>query len=355
MKLNGYSLLLLACVCGGVSADVLFEENFNDPALKGWRTQGGGSFGPLPGDFDFGYTEKDSWHPGSIPGSQAALYIDSAPTRFGGSGNALISTFESTGSGYVSDGFLWKDITPSNEVYVSFRVKLEPDFGRFNSSDVSGSIKLFRVLSWDGVNPRASFFAGGNSAPIYLFNWQQSSFGVRHKHAFRCDPQNIDDNYFCRNGAIGNPPQSVNNGDMSANFTTHVASLMPEIPDLVNGGLIPYTSTPNVWHAQVYGDIWHHMEFYLKLNNSPGVKNGELRVWLDGEPIIDMRQIAWIKTGGSVGSQWNAVAFGGNGDYHWDDSSTFAPHRERWIAIDEILVLDALPLMSNPPTDIRVE
>lgn len=160
---------------------------------------------------------------------------------------------------------------------------------------------MFRILCWDGVQPRSKFFSDGNSAPIYLFDWSKSDYGVRQKYAFRCDDQATS--YFCTSPRITNAPQSINSGDMSANFTSHIANLFPELPDLINGGNLP--SSGIVWHDQVYGDIWHTMAFYLKLNSSPSVNDGVLKFWLDGESIIDMNEIAWIGDNGSMSAQWN--------------------------------------------------
>ncbi len=322
---------------GGSDPGLLFQEDFDD--LADWMTETSDSVGPLPGRFDYGYT-GETWHPTSVPGSMPSVSISGAdPSQvFCGTGKALIVTYESTNnaSAYTSDGFLTKNIPPSNEVYVSFRMKFEPGF---NAESANGALKILRILSWDGVRPRSRFFSSGNSAPIYLFDWSRSNYGVRQKHAFRCDDQATT--YFCTDPRITNAPRSVNNGDMSANFSSDIAMLSPRLSDLVNGGVLPNAGT--VWHEQVYGDIWHKLEFYVKLNSAPSVNDGIFRFTLDDEMIIDMDEIPWIGRNGSMDARWNSVAFGGNGKYNWNSSGGFDASRERWIAIDNIVIRNSLP------------
>lgn len=351
MKPINYLLLLILFSAKSVSAEVLFEENFD--GLPDWRTADRSTVGALPGTFNYGYT-AETYHPSSgYTNSLPSMYISGNDKSqvFGGKGKAFIATYEtrSTTNKWISDGFLAKDIPPSNEVYVSFKVKFQPGF---NKNDVGGMVKLLRILSWDGVEPRSKFFSTGNSAPIYLFDWEKTSYGIRQKHAFRCDDQATT--YYCVKPEILNPPRSITSGAMSANFTNNVANLTTKIPDLVKGGYLP--SKGIVSHAQVFGDIWHSMEFYVKLNSNPSVQDGVLKVWLDGQPIIDMNGIPWIGSNGNMNAKWNNVAFGGNGFYFWDTStSDFNPSKERWVAFDDILIMNSMPNRPNPPSDVTVK
>lgn len=345
-------ILLLALSTKNVFAQVLFEENFDN--LPEWATQGRGTVGALPGSFNYGYT-SETYHPADIPGSQPSIYISGKDANqvYGGKGKALIATYETRNntSKWNSDGFLTKDITPSNEIYVRFRMKFQPGF---NAKGTNGDIKLFRITSWDGIDPRSKFFSQGNSAPIYLFHWSKTKYGVRQQHAFRCDAQATD--YYCTKPEIKNPPRKIvtGSGSMSANFSDDVASLTTKIPDLVNGKYLPSSGT--ISHEQVYGEVWHTMEFYVKLNSAPSVQDGIMKAWLDGEPIVDMNGIPWIGNNGSMKAKWNNITFGGNGFYFWDKSDTsFNPSKERWIAFDDILVLDGMPNRPNPPSDVTAK
>jgi len=341
-----------------LSADVLFEENFD--SSPNWTTEDDSTVGPLPssGGWDFGYT-GESWHPNggksaAVPGAEPSMKIsgDNPDQVFGGVGKAFIASYESSNQ-YSSDGFLSKDIPPSDEVYVKFDLKFQPGFA---ASDADGSIKLLRILSYDGSGSRSKFFGGGSYAPIYFFDWASNNFGVRHKHAFRCDAQSS--NYYCVAPDLedmGDPPAGINNGDMSTNFTSHVGGLDPQIPDLVNGGFLPYSSSNPFWHANVYGDVWHKVEFYLKQNSSQGALDGVFKFWLDGRLLVDMKKVPWIGNQGNMNAKWNNVSFGGNGKYSWASEGGFSPAKERWVAFDNILVLDEYPVKPNPPTSTSAD
>lgn len=355
MILRYLMLLTLLVAARSVAATILFEENFD--GYPDWAPISNSNVGALPGNWDYGYNDE-SWHPSAgYVGANPSMQINgNNPEQvYGGAGKAFISYSESDPNavnGYSSDGFLTKDITPSNEVYVKFMLKFQPGYAANNET---GTFKMFRVISWDGVDPRSRFFSSGNSAPMYLFNWKQDIYGVRNKSGFRCDDQRT--NYYCTDPVIRGAPRAINTGDMSANFTSDISSLSPQLPNLVEGGVLP--SSGLAYHNQLYGDIWHKMEFYIKLNSSLGAQDGQLRIWIDGRMILNMREIAWIGNGGDMNAKWNAIQIGGNDDFHFNDNSS-APiaDRERWYSLDEILVLDRLPSSlspPNPPNNILVQ
>jgi len=151
---------------------------------------------------------------------------------------------------------------------------------------------------------------------------------------------------------IINSPREVNTGDMSTNFTSEIHSLSPQIYDLANGGFIP--SEGLVFHNQIYSSQWHRLGFYFELNSSPGIQDGILKFWFDGSLIIDMQQIPWIGNDGSMAAQWNNISFGGNDKYHFNlDESAAISERERWYAIDDIQILDAIPDTASKPESVQ--
>lgn len=347
MKTYNYFLLLILISPTSAFSDILFQENFDN--LPDWAAQGSGKIDVLPGDFDFGYS-TERYSPAEIPGSLPPIFINGSDANqvFGGTGKALIATYESIHDSkstvWISDGFITKYFAPSNEVYVSFKVRFQPGF---NVEGASGLIKLFRMMSWDTNMIEGKLFGSkGRAGPVYFFGWGKNDYGLRQTHAFRCGAK--EDNYYCKNPHIINAPRTLGNSSMSANFTTNVSSLGAQIPDLVNGGFLP--STGIVSHEQVYGDIWHTMAFYGKLNSAPGAQDGVLKFWLNGEPLVDMNGIPWIGTNGSMDAKWNAATFGGNGHYHWDESNTpFNPGKERWVAFDDIVIRNSLPAQISDP------
>lgn len=324
---------------------LVFSENFNNQ--KDWQTSGRNNLGTLPENWDAGRTDEN-WHPddGDI-GSMPSMLINGNNKEqvYGETGKSLITYSESfndtSNNGFTSDGFITKDIAPSDEVYLEFKVKFQNGWAEDNEL---GYIKLARIVSWDGelagTGERHKYFNSGNNAPMYIFDWSQNTYGARHLHAFRCDAQ--ETNYFCDNPSILDAPRQINSGGMSANFNADVEREQPSIPDLVNGGFLNYTDMH--YHNQVWGDIWHTIGIHVKLNSDLGIQDGVFQFWLDGQKIVSMKQIAWIGLGGSMSAKWNSVSFGGNDSYHFntDDKAPYSD-RERWYAFDDIKVYNKLP------------
>jgi len=334
---------------------IIFEDNFDDQ--PDWQTDTKNSLGSIPLGWDAGRTDEQ-WHPFSASWSMPSMLIsgDDVNKVYGSSGKSFISYSESfndtTNNGFTSDGFITKDILPREEVNIEFKIKFQPGFA---ADSEGGQIKLFRLLSWNGISPRNKFFTSWNSWPIYIYDWAQNTYGLRHFHAFRCDDQ--ETNYFCTNPAISDAPREISSGDMSANFTTDISSFPNLIPDLENGGVIPTSGI--ISHNQVYGTDWHKMEYNLRQNSWPWVRDGILKVWLDGNVIIDMKQIPWIWNDGDMNSKWNSFSIGWNDNFHFNlDSLAPVSDRERWYAIDDVIVYNPVtswsPLWSTSPRDGRL-
>ena len=328
-----------------VEGAILFAENFD--AQADWYSElTGGSpvLSTVPTNWDSGYSAEE-WHPDdvSFPGTQPVMQINGNNTDqvYGGTGKAFIFSNESFDeNNFNSDGFIIKDFTPTNEVYVKLKLKYQTGFADTRTANDQDIIKIFRFMHWDAPESglRTPFFQNGYSAPIYIHDWIHNDFGVRHSHAMRCDDQLT--NYYCDTPLIINSPVSVSQGSFSANYTNHIAALSPVLPDLVNGGNLPASGV--VSHNQVLGDVWHTVEVYLKLNSAAGVQDGILRYWLDGEPMIDFTGIPWIGTNGDINAKWNSFSIGGNNFYKFDLVGTPAD-RERWYAIDDIELRNGLP------------
>jgi len=339
-------------------AALLFSDNFDEH--NDWQTTGRTEVGPLPSGWDSGRT-NENWHPSDgQEGTRPAMAINGNDSSqvYGEKGKAFISYSESfndtSNNGFTSDAQLTKDIPATNELYVKFQLKFQPGWA---ADQERGHIKIFRAAHWDGGDTeRYKFFTSGASAPIYLYTWAQSDYGARHLHGFRCDPQLS--NYYCVKPTILNPPRGIASGDMSANYTDTIAYLKPSIVDMLSGGNVPPSGV--VYHNQVFGDSWHTMEYYLKLNSAEGVADGVFRHWIDGELIIDMDKIAWIGDGGNMNAKWNTISIGGNDRYHFNLTGE-PKDRERWYSIDNLEVHDSIPVVSvpyalpKPPSNVRVQ
>jgi hypothetical protein len=326
-----------------LSNGLIFSENFD--SQSDWTTSGRKTLDELPTNWDAGRTDEN-WHPadGDV-GTQPSMQINGNDLDkvFGDSGTAFITHSESyndlSNNGFTSDGFITKDVPDSDEIYLRFKVKFQEGWA---ANADKGQIKMVRIVHWDGpdsgTGERSKFFSSGNNAPIYIYDWSQNDYGVRHFHAFRCDNQ--ETNYYCNSPNILDPPRQIASGDMSANYSTEVARETPEIPDLINGGVLDYVSSN--YHNQVWGDTWHTVGIHVKLNSAAGVQDGIYQYWLDGQKIVSMLKIPWIGTDGDINAKWNSVSFGGNDRYHFKEDGEFLD-RERWYAIDDIEVYNMLP------------
>jgi hypothetical protein len=357
-------------------ADFLFSEDFDDQDDWDVKTTDVTSETPadLPDNWDF-VRSNEFWHPDQgEPNSNPSILIsgENSDQVFGGTGKAFVSYSESSlvpeDNNFASDGFITKDLTPTNTLYVEFNIKFQNNFAneypaRFDDYDALGIrnklilAKIFRVLHFDGgsIADRSAFFTSGKNAPIYLYDYGYTEYGLRHVHAFRCDPQ--ASNYNCSTPSIGNDyPRPVVNGDMSVNYTSNLfdfdSSL--KIPDLKNGGFLPTSGL--VDHDQVWGSTWHKLAFYFQLNSSPGAQDGIFQHWLDDQLIVEMKQIPWISSGNNMDAKWNGVAFGGNDHFHFNiDEDASKSDRERWYSIDNIKIFDKIPTVPNPPKSLLIE
>jgi len=320
-----------------VPQGLIFSENFD--AQPDYMPLTSSDYTTLPQGWDAVY-QVENWHPNDIPNAKANMYInDEQP--FGENGKSFLNYAESEdgGSGWASDGQIVKDFAPTSAVYFKLKIKFQNGWA---SDSERGNVKLFRVGHFDGGTRanRFQYFGTGYSAPMYIFNWEQSDYGVRHNHSARCDPQLT--NYYCQTPAFTYPHRAVSQGSMSVNYSDNISAFGPSLPDLLNGGLLPTSGT--VTHNQVYGDVWHELAFYVELNTAAGVADGKMRYWLDGQKMVSSDSVPWIGTGGDINAKWNFIELGGNDYYHWDvDNDAFATSKERWFVLDELEIYNAVP------------
>lgn len=91
-----------------------------------------------------------------------------------------------------------------------------------------------------------------------------------------------------------------------------------------------YNVTPE--HAKL--GVWHHIEFYLRLNSAPRERDGVALLKIDGKLYIDMRDVPFIHT---VAQTWENMGlpsmFGG----------AYAPKGSFGWQLDELEIWDGLP------------
>lgn len=242
-----------------------------------------------------------------------------------------------------------------DELYVEFWIRFDPNWTKGNDG---GTSKLFRLFSWNGQESIFSFFGDGNSGPIFLWDYKDtSSYGIRNRLAFRGGPWGK--NYSMSNADLGgDSPRSIvsgSQGDVDMNFLEHSRGMgegggYPKLVDRVNGGLLSRNPDQIVRHEQLFGDEangpqWTKIGFYVRMNSAPGRNDGWLMQWINDVQTLNIRTINWVKGGGPMVG-WNAIAIGGN-DYF--NSYPNSARREEWYSIDDLRIYDSLPADGDRP------
>jgi len=97
---------------------------------------------------------------------------------------------------------------------------------------------------------------------------------------------------------------------------------------------IPYHGEARVSPEQARLGVWHHVEFYLRLNSAPRERDGLAFLKIDGKLTIDMRKVPFIHT---VPQTWQRMAlpsmFGGGNN----------PKESFGWQLDELEIWDGLP------------
>ena len=379
-----------------VNAEVLFQDNFDNqpdwtsglainatsanPAGKPDREQRAATH-TIPNGW-FSARQDPVWAPSTgHPDRHEPIEIlaRNADKARGGKGKSFVSWRDSYDAGWGywgSESMLVKYFPEGHEaLYVEFWIRFGDNWTRkYVSGKPSAISKLFRISSWSGKGSEYQAFGGGELGPILLWDHSINSYGVRNVIAMRGGP--TGDNYVFNSGTISGLPRVLaGSGDLSLNFTADVKGQgpggeTPKIPDRVNGGYISNNPSDNISHDQVYGPggAWTKMAFYVKMNSSPGAKDGIFRQWMNGVQIFNSTTIPWVRptSSGNEMVKWNLVAIGGN-DFFQTYPNT--DRREEWYSIDDVVIRTDIPsdLMSDedvvaplisppaPPTSIEVQ
>jgi len=249
---------------------------------------------------------------------------------------------------YNSDGQLTKTpIDPQNpegteELYVEFWIKFSENWYQRGYYEDGWLSKIFRASH---VTPGGNAVSGfqGDMGPLVIWDYKSDNFGVRHQVAFRGGPpRNVttEDNY------KGTPVTDEYGGSQPFTSTSisgmEVGGNDPQLPDLVNGGLLADT-TDVVYHESVYGppEKWTKVAIYLKMNSAPGVRDGVYSQYIDGHRIQHFEDVPFVAANTeNLMVKWNHFSIGGNDYFHpFPGSERF----EDWYMIDDVVVRDSLP------------
>ncbi len=258
------------------------------------------------------FYSAERWHPQSDGDSavHSSLEISDFQKR-GPSGKGLVVWDESWGgpSQWGSDGVLAHRLPEEfSDLYAEFHIKFQPGFRWHHYEAGSGTnlAKIFRLSHFDGDDGNPfKFFSNGDSAPTYFLDlhmWNTQKNGATLNFTslasnVRCDPQ--ESNYRC--------------GSYESNTR----------------GALPGQRS---FEESIGDGAWHHIGVRVSVNSAPGVPDGVVSVWFDGEQVEHRTDVPFLGEGAPAGSGWNFAMLAGNmHNYPEPEESRL----EQWYAIDD--------------------
>lgn len=355
--------LSMAAASFQASAGVIFQDNFDsqpnyvgDDYLSGdnhdlWANRGD----PVPKGWD----AVSLWS--MFYGKPSFLQITSANSdkAYGGTGKSLVIYRGSGSVAWSGDAQLAKNFDPGySQMYVSFWIKFQPGW------TPSGHSKIFRIGTYPPGTTGSPYWS--HLGMGFIWDWVEfSQSGVRNDIFLTPVQGGKFDN-----PNIGRSPAYYNGYNLiNCNYTICGYDLNndgkvdnnPEIKNQETGSIIPDDKNLIATQNMIFGSAWHHLEFYVKVNSSPGAQDGVLAQWFDGHLILLNKTIPWIQSDDQAGYKFNAIKFGGNDFFQ---AFPYSDHVAQWYSIDNVVVRDDLPpgktlngSLSNPPSapaDLRV-
>lgn len=368
-RISKFVAAWLVVVSGGLHAEVLFQENFDDQ--PDWNS--GMHVTDPPNTSYLNNTLPEGWHalrqtPAWAPSTghpdrHEVIEISSESTSEnpnrarGRKGKSFVTWRDSrsgVGAGWNSDGILFYRLPSDgyNKVYVEFWINFSDEFIDTFYRAINGGIgqgKIFRIMSHDfpddfsKLNDGYTSFFGNDHKPAYYwgFSGTPEPYGFRNKISIYRHSGGKE-----RNDYVTGFPRAFGSGgdnslwySKSAMVGAGVDGSDTTIKDLRNGGVI---SRGPVMADQVFGDesVWVKVGQYVEMNSAPGVPDGKLQIFINDQRILDGGGIEWVTVEQSANTKWNLIGFGGN-DYFKEYPNEL--RHEQWYAIDDIVIRSDLP------------
>ena len=348
------AMVSLASTAG---AEVIFEENFDDQpdyVARDYLTSNHQLHQTDGDSIPSGWDSVSDWSPDSpLEPHLKIVAADSAMAR-GGTGKALVMRRISKDGGWSGDAQLAKNFdTMMPELYVKFWIKFQPGWTH------EGQTKLFRIGSYYPEDLTGGSY-WSNIGMGMIWDWRAFAVedsGLRNLVSISPDVGGIGDMDNPSPGKVLGP------GFDGTKFNGNHGADPREIPDntsylkdYVNGGVLP--DTYGFSHEQVFSDVWHKVEFHVKMNSAPGVRDGVFQQWMDDVKLVESFEMPWLQNGAPDSNRgFNAVKFGGNDNFMAYPNSAEV---QEWYVIDDIVIRSSLPIertggAPRPPTDIEIE
>ena len=217
-----------------------------------------------------------------------------------GSSSSLEFRFLQGAAAPISGASIRKEITETDEVYISYYVKYSSNWEGSNVNTHPHEFYLLTNLNgdWDGfAYTHLTYYIEQNEGvPVIGFqdaqNIDTSQIGV--------DLTSTTENRALA-GCNGNSDGYGNDGcySMGGNY--------------LNGKLwrasgVYFKDTPGAY----YKNDWHHVETYVKLNsvvNGKAVKDGQMKYWFDGIQVMNFEDVM-LRTGEHPDMKFNQFAIG---------------------------------------------
>lgn len=349
-NLNKISLFFAVTTVAGASlGELIFNEDFDQ--TQDWTI----SSNKFPANWDV-FRDGESNY-GLADGNRDSLEIldihsDKAK---GGTGKSLVAfresyTPESGWARWNSDGILAKTFPQGyDQLYVEFWIMFGENFVTVGG----GMSKIFRISHNTNFDQPWQNGVGGANGPAVFWDYNVNDYGLRNTIALRGDPVENEAGesyyYVYAEDATRNASRTGYSFNLTENLVGQGGNgENPVLPDQLNGGDLPTTGI--VSHEQVFGKhgTWNKLAFFVKMNSSPFIADGQLKQWINGEQILDLNKIAWHRENPGLDNtpKWNLVAFGGNDLFQtYPNEMKF----EDWYSIDDIKIYTEIPNTPMPP------
>jgi hypothetical protein len=355
-----------------IVGSLIFSDNFNDQ--PDWtsgmhsaeRVQDVDNNDILPANWD-SIRQDPLWSPSTgHPGGRELIEIlaSNSDKSLGGVGKSSVHWRESSGEPlwrWNSDNILAKRFIPSKSVYAKFFMKFQPGWTPLGQT---GGTKLFRISHWTGSGDFYGFGSDRQNGPAFFWGYESTqSGGARISPTYRGWP--IVENYTMAHPTMQNWPRQSGplnfgknirdlNGDgiddqqntLLYDLTTLDSALIEQMRNewvdrsTIQSGTLSTSDTPT--HDQIWGDVWHKIEFFVQLNSAPGVADGHLWMWIDEQLVIRNITTPWMGTHANPEDTpyWNWAALGGNSHFHaFPDEDK----RQEWVSFDNLEIWDGIP------------
>lgn len=327
------------------ASGLIFEETFDNQ--PDWTSDDYISSGTLPENWTYGRYQSE-WGPlngNTDRHATAEILAANSDKARGGTGKSFVKWREgASGDGqnnFHSDAITTKYFSDQDraEMYVEFYITFSSELIAAHYNDDMGSSKMFRILNHNGNPADAHDFFGEVNSPKFVWGISGGpTYGIRNFLSFYAR----GDNHTSLSPFGG----LVNQGDWSGSYLTDLAGMRPDgsdamLPNKKDGGFIDPANQSVAMLDEVFGPegTWTKVAFYVKMNSAPGVQDGEVMQWIDGQRIVFSNQIDWIRSGWDMVG-WNYASISGN---DLIKAFTDSLRYEDWYAIDDLRIYDSIP------------